>query len=249
MADDDLLGRYRALVDSDEAHDESVLQEFFERNPAMLPGSHSLDGNSGHPPWAWAVISQPRLPELSTKRPDFMWIAVDSTFVYPILIEIETPYKRWWHSEKVVEHSELTAARSQVTHWRRWFAQHGPSVFCDTYQLDRNLRELTLAPRYVIIHGRRNEASKGRSRSETRGGLTINDSSLKLWTFDHLVPDPLAARYFTVRVDDEGYHVHPNSPPVDEAKLPDEVRHLIIDFDSAAAGPRPGHRFAPPKPR
>lgn len=44
-----------------------------------------------------AVISKPKLPGLSDRQPDFMWIATDSVALYPILIEIETPQKKWFY--------------------------------------------------------------------------------------------------------------------------------------------------------
>jgi hypothetical protein len=102
-----LASRWRQLIDSDESTDERLVQSFLERHPSLLPGSHSVDGSSGHWPFPFAVISQPKLPGLSTRIPDFMWIASDSASVYPILIEIETPHKRWFHTNKPELHRGL----------------------------------------------------------------------------------------------------------------------------------------------
>jgi hypothetical protein len=37
-------------------------------------------------PFPMAVISKPKLPGLSDRQPDFMWIATNSVSLYPILI-------------------------------------------------------------------------------------------------------------------------------------------------------------------
>src|SRR5947209_637206 len=85
-----LMERWQALLESEDSRDESLLQAFLERHPSLLPGSHSVDGDSGHGPFPVAVIAKPKLPGLSDREPDFMWLASDSSSLYPVLIEIET---------------------------------------------------------------------------------------------------------------------------------------------------------------
>jgi hypothetical protein len=75
---------------------EKRFQSFFEENPCMLPGAFSLNLKSGHYPFAGTVIAQPELTGLTSKIPDFMWIACDSGTVYPVLIEIEAPAKKYF---------------------------------------------------------------------------------------------------------------------------------------------------------
>jgi hypothetical protein len=94
-----LMQQWRALLDSHASQDERLLHAFLERHPSLLPGSHSVDGDSGHGAFPWAVISKPKLPGLSDREPDFMWIATDSESLYPILIEIETPHKQWFYGD------------------------------------------------------------------------------------------------------------------------------------------------------
>jgi Domain of unknown function (DUF4263) len=231
MDSEALLAQWRAFLDSPTSKIEAIVQEFLERNPSLLPGSHTLDTNSGWSPWPGAVISQPPLPGLSTKYPDFMWIAADSACLYPILIEIETPWKKWYHADKLVQHSELTAPLSQVAHWRAWFETgRNQAAFLDDYRIPRELQDHAFQPRYVIIHGRRSEASKSPAAIKFRASLA-SSSDVRLMTFDRLVPDPRAADYFTVAVDEHGFMLHPNSPPVDPKTLDDralrEVRGLI----------------------
>jgi hypothetical protein len=79
-----LMTQWRALLEAPESQDESLLHTFLERHPSLLPGSHSVDGDSGHSPYPMSVISKPKLPGLSDREPDFMWIATDSDSAYPI---------------------------------------------------------------------------------------------------------------------------------------------------------------------
>jgi hypothetical protein len=87
---------WRKLLASPEAAIEANLHHFLERHPCMLPGFRSMTGHSGHYPYPGAVITEPKLPGLSTRRPDFCWIATDSVTITPVLIEIEAPQKRWF---------------------------------------------------------------------------------------------------------------------------------------------------------
>lgn len=147
-----LAAQWRRLIDSDESTDERLLQSFLERHPSLLPGSHTVDHSSGHWPFPFAVISQPKLPGLATRIPDFMWIASDSASVYPILIEIETPHKRWFHAKGSEFHSDFHHAHGQLQQWAAWFS-HGTNTaaFMDYYCFPDYLRELAFQPRFVLI--------------------------------------------------------------------------------------------------
>ena len=87
-----LMAQWRALLDSPASQDERLLHAFLERHPSLLPGSNTVDGDSGHAAFPLAVITKPKLPGVSDREPDFMWLATDSAALYPILIEIETPH-------------------------------------------------------------------------------------------------------------------------------------------------------------
>jgi hypothetical protein len=168
-----------------------------------------------------------------------MWIASDSAYLYPILIEIETPWKKWWQSAKHVTHSDLTAATAQVAHWRRWFKQPANQEnFYRHYDIPRRMQDLTLAPRYVIVHGRRSEANKSRATIELRGNLSIKEDT-HLVTFDRLEPDPRFAGYGTVTLTEDGFAPHPLSP-ITVAPPPD---------GSGGDDHAPGYRFRPPRRR
>jgi hypothetical protein len=232
---DDVLRQWRHLTDPQRPKPESDLQKFLEAHPEFLPGAHTLEANSGHQPWPRAVISQPPLPDLSTKLPDFMWISMDSLALYPTLIEIETPWKLWWHRSGVSMHSDLTRALTQVMHWRMWFADGvNHAKFYRYYRISRDLQDLTLSPRYLVIHGNRTEANKTPEAIRARANISVSDDT-RLMTFDRLTPDPRFLAYGTVTVDAAGFHQHP------------------LGRDWTARNPRdagdaepPGYRFAPP---
>jgi len=156
MYNEALEQRWQALIDSEDSRDESLIQAFLERHPSLLPGSHSVDGDSGHSPFPMAVISKPKLPGLSDREPDFMWLATDSSSLYPILIEIETPHRSWFYGERAEIHSDFTHAYGQLAEWRAWFGKgHNRTAFLEYYELPPMLARRQLAPRYVLVHGRR----------------------------------------------------------------------------------------------
>lgn len=88
-----IIKEYRELLKTN-IDDESAFQSFFEKNPCMLPSAFGFFGESGHVPFNNALITQPILTGLTTKIPDFLWIASDSCTIYPVFIEIEKPSKK-----------------------------------------------------------------------------------------------------------------------------------------------------------
>lgn len=201
-----LAPAWRALIESEESKTEAVVQDFLERHPCLLPGAFSVDGESGHAPWPYAVVSQPKLPSLSTKRPDFMWIATDSDTTYAILIEIETPHSRWWYSEGTEVHGDLSHAQGQLAEWRAWFNKPLNQVaFSDYYELPDLLRRRKLVPRYVLIHGRRSETGEDAARITKRRELYREDE--RLMTFDRLAPQDKGVDLLCVRRAAGGYRL------------------------------------------
>ncbi len=98
-----------SMLLSDSSRPEADFQRFLEDNPSFVPcnwGELPLDqyyvpGESQpveghHGPLNSALITQPRLTGLDGKTPDFLWLIRDSGTVYAVLIEIETPTKRWF---------------------------------------------------------------------------------------------------------------------------------------------------------
>src|SRR6267143_5513307 len=98
--------------------DERAIHAFLEKHPCLLPAD--LFPASGHTPFRSAVFSKPKLSADATRIPDFMWIAYDSLTLYPVLIEIEAPGKRWFNS-KGMPSQHFTAACAQLTQRKSWF--------------------------------------------------------------------------------------------------------------------------------
>lgn len=229
-----LSGSWHALLESDEAADERVLQDFLERHPSLLPGPFSVDGDSGHGPWPLAVITQPPLPGLSTKYPDFMWIATDSESTYPILIEIETPQKRWWHKVGTEVHSDLSHAQGQLAEWRAWFDDPMNQIaFLDYYDIPPLLRRRTIEPRYVLIHGRRSETGDDRMRMAKRGQLSRKDE--RIMTFDRLSVNPKAVELGCVRLTARGYELAQLPPTFTVVDWRDDRYAAISGWDAGIA--------------
>lgn len=201
-----LIERWRQLLDSPASKDEAFLQAFLERHPSLLPGSHTVDGDSGHSPYPMAVISKPKLPGLSDREPDFMWLSCHSSEVFPILIEVETPHKRWFYGRRAEVHSDLSHAQGQLAEWRAWF-NHGYNreAFVDYYDLAKFLDGRKLSPRFVLIHGRSRDYRGVRPRAEKRAELARQDE--RLMSFDRLTPAKHSVLYSCVRKGPDGYQV------------------------------------------
>ena len=123
-------------------------------------------------PYPMAVISKPKLPGLR-RQPDFMWIATDSVGLYPILVEIETPHKKWFYGDHAEIHSDLTHAQGQLAEWRAWFDRGQTHAFLDDYDIPRELRKRRFSPRFVLIHGRRADYEGSERRLQKRAELSV----------------------------------------------------------------------------
>lgn len=112
-----VTNEWNRLLNVDSPKEEKYYQVFLEQHPSMLPFAYGDGGTSGHYPFPGAVISQPKLPDFTKKVPDFMWIACDSIYIYPILIEIESPHKQWF-TKNEQPRAEFTQAINQLMDWK-----------------------------------------------------------------------------------------------------------------------------------
>jgi hypothetical protein len=200
------MAQWRALRESPASQDERLLHAFFERHPSLLPGSNTVDSDSGHTAFPLAVITKPKLPGLSDREPDFMWLASDSDSLYPILIEIETPHKHWFYGNRAEIHSALTHAQGQLAEWRAWFKRgHNHTTFFDTYEIPSYYRDLRLTPRFVLVYGRRSDYKDSKLRRMKRAELAREDE--RLMSFDRLTPGKWGVLYSCIRQTANGYRV------------------------------------------
>ncbi len=188
------------------ASDESAFQRYFERHPCMLPRSYPLFLRGHHIPFPCAVVTQPVLPGFRSKIPDFMWLARDSMTVIPMLIEIEAPSKRW-ATVQGKQAAELTRALEQLREWKAWFGQAvNTAQFQRGYRIpEQDLRAKAFSQLYVLIYGRRENATASEGFAEQRYYMQANDEALM--TYDRLHPDYELSNYVCVRLGREGYRL------------------------------------------
>lgn len=176
---------------------EMEIHRFLERHPCLLPGPFGMNGDSGHLPFPDAVVSQPSLFGVGRREPDFMWLATNSMFFEPVLIEIEKPTKRWFTS-KGTPSAYLTQAQNQLAQWRAWFAEPtNVAVFYESFDIPPILRQRKLNVSYVLIYGRRREYQNDHSLAKIRAEWARRDEYLM--SFDRLDPNPKARHLYTVR--------------------------------------------------
>ena len=84
-----------------------------------------------------------------------MWIATDSSDLYPILIEIETPHKRWFYGDRADPQRLHACPGATRAEWQAQFSNgNNRSAFLDYYEIPHPLLRRRLTPRYVLIYAR-----------------------------------------------------------------------------------------------
>lgn len=228
---------WEKLLNMGQGISEKEIQNFLETHPSMIPGAFGLAFTSGHYPFPGAVISQPILKGLGTKRPDFMWLAMDSGTFYPVLVEIEKPAKKWFTNSGVPS-KDLTQARDQIASWKQWFSMpENNLMFRKMYQLDLlpELARKAIHPVYVLIYGRRKELQDRPMLSSKRDQLKTHDEYLM--TFDRISPDSNARELMCASlVEKNGEFIYKaiSVPPTIKLGTPlDKYRLIIRDREDA----------------
>jgi hypothetical protein len=161
--------------------DESKFQNFFELNPSFVPGARdefSIMGQSGHEPHLSCLITQPKISGLIKRIPDFMWLANDSVYFSPVIIEIEAPSKKCFRKDGNPT-SEFTQARNQLEEWQTILKRPENILsFYRDFAIPQDLIDLTFKPRFVLILGRRVEFENDKILKQKRGALFENDKIL-----------------------------------------------------------------------
>lgn len=194
--------KFLQLLDS-EPPERDILR-FLEQNPALVPGARTPGWPSGHPPLNNALITQPELPGLSSKFPDFMWIASHSLTWYPTLVEIERPDKMIFKSGEVPR-AEFTQAYNQLAQWRSWFTEpENVLTLIREYGIpDDIVRNRSMKLHMILVYGRRSEFEGDRAKSKQRSAL-VTGADEELVSYDRLRVDKDLRDVITVRCTGSG---------------------------------------------
>lgn len=187
------------FLNSEAAQEEKNVQGFLEEHPCLIPGAFGTKFSSGHFPFPCGVITQPVLKGLTTKVPDFMWIAADSGSIYPTLVEIEAPHKRWF-TQGGNPHSDLTQAQGQLASWKAWFnIPVNQQLFLEYYKIPSGLVfSRRLHPLFILVYGRREEFKDAPRLNSLRANLERQDETLM--SYDRLEPEEKAKNMMCVRL-------------------------------------------------
>lgn len=199
------LKKYKDLLDTENL-DEDKMQEFFEKNPCFIPGAFGELTNTTHKPLHGSLISQPILPGFKSKIPDFMWIAKNSDYMIPVLIEIEKPNKEYFN-KNLTTTAMFNQAHGQLAEWKAWFDNpENHQIFAKTYNFydDPTFNGRAIKPIYLLIYGRNSEINT-REKRDKKGAL----SRIKehIMTYDRLAPSSNMKNLLCVKKKTSGYEL------------------------------------------
>ena len=196
------ISELNALLDSGE-EDECRYQELLERHPCLVPCAYpTVDvGHNGIYPDA--VITQPPLTGIGTKRPDFCSITFDSGTLYATFVEIESPCKEW-STSKGAPSAKLQQALQQLRDWQIWFKQSDNARrFLEEYAVPDDLwRHRDFAQHYVLLYGRRADLERSQFQRK-RAALQHDNETIMSW--DRIRPNPHYPELLTVRLTPLGF--------------------------------------------
>lgn len=177
---------------------EQEVHEFLEQHPCLIPGHDAFVGaipsNYYNPPGPilQAVVSQPPLPGIRKKIPDFMWLPTDSQTQWAVLVEIEDP-KKIWFTKSGQPTSQLNQALTQVTSWKHHLENPTNQLaFRELYGLHYRPLEFKVC----LIYGRRNDATR---TDEAIGSLKHLTRDIVTMTYDRLRPAEPARNHICTR--------------------------------------------------
>lgn len=201
----DSYAEYQTLL-STASNDELAFQKFFEENPSFVPGAFELLGSSGHYPFSHSLISQPEICGTPFKRiPDFIWLAQDSLYFTPVLIEIERPNKKTF-TEAGVQTADFSQALGQISEWKAILSEPENVLnFYKSFNIPERIRDKTFQPQYALIYGRRSEFEDRPFLQKKRAQLV--QDKVRLITFDRLYPDPKCDDLLCTKLSQREYKV------------------------------------------
>ena len=227
-----LAEKWSHLLKNQQNYCERDFEQFFELHPCMLPWLYGEIGRGAHGMFPNALISQPILPGLDSKIPDFMWIASDSSSVFVVLIEIEDPNKSW-ATKKGQPSEKLTQAINQLKEWQQWFSEPlNEEIFKKDYRIPPDLLEFRSFQKiYILIYGRRSDPSLTDSFNKKRA-LLENQNEIFM-TYDRIIPSRQLKDCLTVKLDRSGYTALHVQPTMQLGPIHAEYRSLIQQKDLA----------------
>lgn len=176
--------------------DEPTFQKFFELNPCFVPGARdefSGVGPSGHGPHLEALIRQPQITGLINRIPDFMWLASDSVYFTPVIVEIEASTKKYFKKDGRPT-SDFAQAKHQLEEWQAILSRPENVLrFYQDFSIPQDLRELTFHPYFILVYGRREEYSNNTLLKQKRAAIAGKDQTIM--SYDRINPQ-IARRNF-----------------------------------------------------
>lgn len=209
---------WRELLDRD-GTGESDFHEFLERHPCLIPGCDAFTGAAGWDNPAGSingfVISEPLLPGIPIRYPDFMWAPTDSQTQWIVLIEIEDPKKPWF-TANFQQRAELTQALDQIAQWRAQLKKpENFLLFLRLYDIPDS-RPIEFV--FCLVYGRRHDVASG-AATEKRNALLNGIGDVKWMTYDRLRPDEDARNFPCVKVSASGKLTAVAFPPTTSIDL------------------------------
>lgn len=200
--------QYETLLSSNA--EEAVFQDFFERNPAFIPGAFEFLGDSGHSPYMNCLITQPDIGSMFHRKPDFLWLAEDSLNFCPVFIEIEKPSKLSFTKQGVLS-AEFNQALGQLKEWRGILNNAINNLaFFSCFHIPQELQEKQFTPQFLLIYGRRSEYENNTALRNLRS--QSQDNSIRIISYDRLTPSQKCSRTVTCKVQNGEYWVQHISP-------------------------------------
>lgn len=214
-----------------ETKNECDFHTFFEQNPSFIPGAFQFFGVSGHSPYTHSLISKPTLNGLFNRVPDFVWLAKNSLYFTPVLIEIENPSKKTFTSSHN-QTADFSQALGQIAEWKAILSKPENILqFYQNFAIPNEIRIKTFAPQYLLIYGRRAEFENNQILLNKRAQLTPDD--VGLISFDRLRPDPNAANFTCVALANGKYTVKTIPPTFTYSPGTAYNLSIISEFDKA----------------
>jgi hypothetical protein len=187
-----ILREWHQVLDSPETH-EPEIQSFLQDHPCMVPGYDAFHAALEPGPVYNCVFTQPVLPGVVRRIPDFMWLPTDSQTQWIVLVELEDPQKPWF-TKAGQQTSELSQAVAQVSDWLDHLSEpENIAMFRTLYGIPRRI-ELSCC----LVYGRRSDVEANKRAASFRRKLPPQGI---IWmTYDRLVPFELARDVLCVRI-------------------------------------------------